>query len=81
MELAFDVVDEEQWIVKGCHNCVRFDFEVDEETAATFDRDDAIELMSEYIDTTSVEYLRLAPYHFYADCLLYTSDAAAILLV
>jgi len=52
--------------VKGCHNCVRFDFEVDEETAATFDRDDAIELMSEYIDTTSVEFLRLAPYHFYA---------------
>ena len=66
LELAFDVVDEEQWIVKGCHNCVRFDFEVDEETAATFDRDDAIELMSEYIDTTSVEFLRLAPYHFYA---------------
>lgn len=52
--------------VKGFHNHVRFDFEVTEEEAAGFTPDDAIALMSEYIDTSSVEFQRMVPYHFYA---------------
>jgi 3-(3-hydroxy-phenyl)propionate hydroxylase len=52
--------------VKGCNNHVRFDFEVIDEVARTFNEDDAIKLVSEYFDTGSVEFIRVAPYHFYA---------------
>lgn len=52
--------------VKGCNNHVRFDFEVTDEVAAAFTKEDAIELVSEYFDPSSVEFWRIAPYHFYA---------------
>ena len=52
--------------VKGHHNHVRHDFEVSEEKARTFDREDAIALISEYFDPSSVEFQRMVPYHFYA---------------
>lgn len=52
--------------VKGFHNHVRFDFEVTDEVAKTFNEDDARELISEYFDPSSIEFLRMAPYHFYA---------------
>lgn len=52
--------------VKGHHNHVRFDFEVTDERAATFNESDAHKLISEYFDTSSIEIIRLAPYNFYA---------------
>lgn len=52
--------------VKGCNNHVRFDFEVTDEVAETFTKDDAIALISDYFDTSSIEFQRIAPYYFYA---------------
>jgi 3-(3-hydroxy-phenyl)propionate hydroxylase len=52
--------------VKGFHNHVRFDFEVTDEVAKTFNEGDARNLISEYFDPGSIEFLRVAPYHFYA---------------
>ena len=52
--------------VKGCNNHVRFDFEVTEEVAQSFNEDDARALISNYFDTSSIEFQRIAPYHFYA---------------
>lgn len=52
--------------VKGCNNHVRFDFEVTDEVAETFTEQDARDLISNYFDTSSIEFLRIAPYHFYA---------------
>ena len=52
--------------VKGTHNHVRLDFEVGEERAKNFSKADALELISDYFDPSSVEFQRLTPYHFYA---------------
>lgn len=54
--------------VKGFHNHVRFDFEIDPEDVDNYSEDDALELIQKYIDVNpkDVEFLRLAPYHFYA---------------
>ncbi len=52
--------------VKGRNNHVRFDFEVTDDVAKTFAEDDARQLIGNYFDTKSVEFLRIAPYHFYA---------------
>lgn len=52
--------------VKGCNKHVRFDFEVTDEVAKTFTEQDARDLISDYFDTRSIEFLRIAPYHFYA---------------
>lgn len=52
--------------VKGFHNHLRFDCEVTEEIAKTFNEDDARKLISEYIDISSIEFQRIAPYNFYA---------------
>jgi 3-(3-hydroxy-phenyl)propionate hydroxylase len=52
--------------VKGFHNHLRFDCEVTEEIAKTFNEDDARKLISQYIDISSVEFQRIAPYNFYA---------------
>ena len=52
--------------VKGCNNHVRFDFEVTDEVAEAFTEDDARDLISNYFDTSSIEFMRIAPYHFYA---------------
>ena len=70
--------------VKGMHNHYRFDFEIDEELADQFTHDDAIAHISDYIDTSSVEIQRCAPYNFYAgmpdiwrkDRILLAGDAA-----
>jgi len=48
------------------HNHVRFDFEVTKEVAESFDEGDARNLISEYMDASSIEFQRMAPYHFYA---------------
>lgn len=52
--------------VKGCNNHVRFDFEVTDEVAESFTEQDARDLISNYFETSSIEFLRVAPYHFYA---------------
>lgn len=52
--------------VKGFHNHVRFDFEVTDEVAKTFNEDDARNLIADYFDTASIEFQRIAAYHFYA---------------
>lgn len=51
--------------VKGHHNHVRFDFEAGER-AKTFTEQDARAMIGEYFDTSSIEFLRLASYEFYA---------------
>ncbi|MEP1142427.1 MAG: FAD-dependent monooxygenase [Henriciella sp.] len=70
--------------VKGCNNHVRFDFEVTDEVAESFTEQDARDLISNYFETSSIEFLRVAPYHFYAgmpdkwrsDRVLVAGDAA-----
>lgn len=54
--------------VKGFHNHVRFDFEINPEDVDSYTEADALELIGNYInvDPKDVEFLRLAPYHFYA---------------
>ncbi|MEP3050861.1 MAG: FAD-dependent monooxygenase [Erythrobacter sp.] len=54
--------------VKGFHNHVRFDFEVTDEQARTFTKDDALKIIRSYIyvPPEKIEFQRLAPYHFYA---------------
>lgn len=54
--------------VKGFHNHVRFDFEADKKMAEAFTEQDALTLIQKYIDVDpkAVEFLRVAPYHFYA---------------
>ena len=52
--------------VKGCNNHVRFDFEVTAEEAARFSKDDALALIANYFDTSSITFQRMTPYHFYA---------------
>lgn len=70
--------------VKGCRGHLRFDFEIDEHLADQFTHDDAIAHISNYIDTSSIEIQRCAPYNFYAgmpniwrkDRILLAGDAA-----
>lgn len=52
--------------VKGFHGHIRFDFEVTDEIAKTFGEDDARKLIANYFDPSSIEFQRIAPYHFYA---------------
>ena len=52
--------------VKGFHKHIRFDFEVTDEIAETFGEADARKLISNYFDPSSIEFQRIAPYHFYA---------------
>jgi len=52
--------------VKGFHKHIRFDFEVTDEIAETFGEEDAKKLIANYFDPSSIEFQRIAPYHFYA---------------
>ncbi|MEO1074032.1 MAG: FAD-dependent monooxygenase [Pseudomonadota bacterium] len=52
--------------VKGCNNHVRFDFEVTDDVADSFNETDARALIAEYFNPSSIEFQRIAPYHFYA---------------
>lgn len=54
--------------VKGFHNHVRLDFEASPEMLETFGEDDALKMIGDYIDIDpkTVEFQRVAPYHFYA---------------
>ena len=52
--------------VKGFHKHIRFDFEVNDEIAETFGEEDAKKLIANYFDPSSIEFQRIAPYHFYA---------------
>ncbi|MEP1142418.1 MAG: FAD-dependent monooxygenase [Henriciella sp.] len=70
--------------VKGHHGHLRFDFEIEEERADSFSKEDAIALISDFVDPSSAEIIRLTPYNFYAgmpdrwrkDRILLAGDAA-----
>ena len=52
--------------VKGHHGHIRLDCEVAADIAATFNEADARRMAKEYFDASSAEFIRIAPYHFYA---------------
>ena len=52
--------------VKGHHGHIRLDCEVTADIAATFNEADARRMAEEYFDASSAEFIRIAPYHFYA---------------
>ena len=52
--------------VKGHHGHIRLDCETTKEKAATFSEADARRMADSYFDASSAEFIRIAPYHFYA---------------
>ena len=52
--------------VKGHHGHIRLDCETTREKAATFSEADARRMAHSYFDASSAEFIRIAPYHFYA---------------
>ncbi len=52
--------------VKGHHGHIRLDCEKSEEKAQSFGETEARHLANQYFDAESAEFIRIAPYHFYA---------------